>query len=326
MNIWRRSAAFVAPALAVVVIATPVGAYGDGLPVLGIDVGLTGVLTSDGLARYVTLPAGRQTVVARVARRDGEVLAARSLAGQFTIPAVAYDGSASGLSADGATLALITPRQAFPQASTGLVIVDARRLRTRTSIVLPGDFSFDAISPNGRWLYLINYISPRDANRYRVRAYDLRAGRLLTRPIVDADEPEEQMQGRPLTRAASADGRWAYTLYDGVGKEPFVHALDTATRTAHCVDLPMIGAADLPSLKLDVPPAGGPIRVMRGLLPVASIDRASFVASTPVVDAGDEPSGSWPLATVWGGGAAATVGALLAVLAARRRRARPVSA
>ena len=45
------------------------------------------------------------------------------------------------------------------------------------------------------------------------------------------------MRGQPLTRATSPDGRWAYTLYDGAGKEPFIHALDTSTRSARCIDL-----------------------------------------------------------------------------------------
>ena len=47
------------------------------------------------------------------------------------------------------------------------------------------------------------------------------------------------MHGNPMTRATSADGRWAYTLYDGNG-HPFVHALDTAPATARCIDLPAV--------------------------------------------------------------------------------------
>ena len=35
----------------------------------------------------------------------------------------------------------------------------------------------------------------------------------------------------------SPDGRWAYTLYDGNGKTPFIHALDTSRSTARCIDL-----------------------------------------------------------------------------------------
>ena len=61
-----------------------------------------------------------------------------------------------------------------------------------------------------------------------MRAYDLVRGRLLHAPVVDPRETDEKMRGNPISRALSPDGRWAYTLYDGGGGTPFVHALDTS--------------------------------------------------------------------------------------------------
>jgi hypothetical protein len=84
---------------------------------------------------------------------------------------------------------------------------------------------------------LIQSLSRKDATRYAVRAYDLRANRLLPKPIVDPSEPDEPMRGYPATRTTAAGGRWEYTLYLG-GDEPFVHALDTVKRTSICIDLP----------------------------------------------------------------------------------------
>ncbi len=167
-------------------------------------------------------------------RRAGAPLA-RSLDGRFTIPAVAYDGSPGGLSADGRTLVLINPRTGFPRRITTLAVLDTQRLRARDVIRLTGDFSFDAISPDGRLLYLVQYLSQRDPTRYLVRLYDLEAGRLLPEPIIDPREVGDVMRGTPITRAASPDGRWAYTLYDGAGEHPFIHALDTVgrNRTLH---------------------------------------------------------------------------------------------
>jgi len=78
------------------------------------------------------------------------VLRSRIIHGVLTIPAVAYDGSAAGLSADGTTLVLIEPRKSFPRAETTLVVLDTRALRVRTLVRLRGDFSFDAVSPDGR--------------------------------------------------------------------------------------------------------------------------------------------------------------------------------
>ena len=102
MGRMRIRTAVVATAFASLVAASAAGA--DGLPVLGIDVGGSGVVAPAATTRYVTIAAAANTVVARVATTSGKVLQSRVLNGAFTIPAVAYDGSASGLSHDGKTL------------------------------------------------------------------------------------------------------------------------------------------------------------------------------------------------------------------------------
>jgi hypothetical protein len=257
--------------LATAVVAGSAAA--DGLPVLGIDVGTKGVVAARSGVRYVTIPAGPDTVVARTAVHGGRVLRYTRLRGIFTIPAVAYDGSAGGLSGDGRTLVLIQPRVRFPRATTGFAVYDAARLKLLQRIRLRGDFSFDAVSPNGHTLYLIKYLSATDPTAYEVRAYDLVARRLLVAPIVDPRERGEAMHGQPLTRAVSRDGRWAYTLYDGAGATPFVHALDTAGKTARCVDLPML-KGDLSAIRLSV--SGRQIRVGTAAAALAVIDTASF--------------------------------------------------
>src|SRR5207237_1594407 len=99
------------------------------------------------------------------------------------------------------TLVLIEPRTAFPRTQTRFAIVDTRRLLLRGYVTLRGDFSFDAVSPNGRTMFLIQYVAPRDPTRYAVRAYDLRARRLLPEPVVDPNERDEAMHGSPLSRA-----------------------------------------------------------------------------------------------------------------------------
>jgi hypothetical protein len=214
-------------------VATVAGA--DGLPVLGFANGAHGVRTLDGKRRYVARLSHHETIVKAIAS-SGRTILRTVVPGRFDVPVVAYDGSAAGLSADGRTLVLIRPRVAFPQRSTTLAILAARTLRTRRFERLRGDFSFDAISPNGKWVYLIQYTSRFDPTRYRVRALNTRTGRLLGRDIVDPHNPGEAMRGNPITRVNSPDGRWAYTLYDGNG-HPFVHALDTARLRARCIDI-----------------------------------------------------------------------------------------
>jgi hypothetical protein len=99
-------------------------------------------------------------------------------------------------------------------------------------------FSFDAVSPDGRWLYLIEHLGQP---QYRVRVYDLASGRLARAPIADPALRKARMAGYPAARATSTDGRWAYTLYRNGDRTGFVHALDTARRAAVCVGLPRPG-------------------------------------------------------------------------------------
>src|SRR5580765_240472 len=290
-------------------------ARADGLPVLGVDVGATGVASPSGQARYVTIPAGADTVVARLDAQGGRIGASLLLPGTFTIPAVAYDGSASGLSGDGRTLVRIEPRASFPRAETRLAVPHTRPLLWRTTITLPGDFSFDAVSPDGSSLYLIQYTSALDPTKYNVRVYDLDSSRLVKAPIVDPHERGEKMRGQPLTRATSSDGRWAYTLYDGAGKAPFVHALDTSNRTARCIDLDALAGTDLARLGLRSDTRRGLLIVTRGARPALNVDLASFQVRPPSTGTPGFP---------WLPAALLIVGVLLgaAVLPFRIRRAK----
>ena len=210
----------------------PAAAAADGLPAVGIDAKPLSLPDAD--VAYVTESGKTSTRLIERARYGGP-LRSRRLRGSFSLPAVAYDGSPGGLSADGRTLVLISPRVRYPRRRTSFAVVDTRGLAVRERVALKGDFSFDAISPDGRLMYLIQY-NPRNYGEYAVRAYDLRARRLFARPVVDPREADEPMNGVPITRTAGADGRWAYTLYDSRA-HPFVHALDTERRTAVCIDL-----------------------------------------------------------------------------------------
>jgi hypothetical protein len=218
------------------------GAAGDGGPSPGVAAGWTGVLAPGGELRYVAMPAGRSTVVAAVRVKGGRVVRFGSIPGRYGIPLVAYDGTADGLSVDGRTLVLGSAAVGF-RATSRFMVVATRNFRPAQSVTLRGTFSFDALSPDGSTLFLIQHLSARDSSRYRVRAFDLSRGRLLRRPIVDRRSREAEMRGSPAARVSTADGAWAYTLYVG-GHHPFVHALDTRRREAVCIDLPWHGSQD----------------------------------------------------------------------------------
>jgi hypothetical protein len=251
-------------------IVAPVAA-----PAKGLTASVQGA-TVEGLPyRYVAIapnfpyrassarPSGKFTVVERIDKRGGRVGRWWYLPGQYSIPAAAYDDRFGGLSADGGTLVLSRFSWIYPPRTTGLAILDThlhlrhpgRAGRPRHAIrrvSLSGGFSFDAISPDGSTVYLIEHLSPVFGGAYRVRALDAKSGRLLPEPIVDPEEPWERMTGIPVSRVTSVDGRWAYTLYAGYGggrrdgrgapeiRDPFIHALDTVSARAICIDLPQL--------------------------------------------------------------------------------------
>jgi len=265
-------------------LLVPESAAAGGGPVAPV-LGGAGVSTDGGTANYVTVAAGRDTLIERVRRGErsgdeasgrgsGTVERARLVAGRYGIPGAAYDGTTTGLSADERTLVLAERNDTQPLTRTRLVVLDARTLVVRKRIALPEFVSVDAISPDGRTLYVLRYPKARSAGLvYDVMALDLESGAFRGGPIMDPREPDEQMGGFPLRRVMSPDGRWAYTLY--AGEENFVHALDTQDGTARCIDLP--GAVDLSAQTLVL--EGSKLRV--GSL--ATIDLRTFetVEATP---------------------------------------------
>lgn len=302
-------------ALAVVAALLPASARADGLPVIDENLAWWGASTPPvNDVRYMTFPAGRQTVLAKMDATTGQVVRSRLFPTRWSVPLVAYDASTSGLSEDGSTLVLIEPRRSFPRRNTTFAVIGARGLRTRDVFTLHGDFSFDALSPDGRSLYLVEYVAAQDPFRYLVRLYDLETNRLQREPIIDPREVGDVMSGMPLTRSYSPDGRFAYTLYDGAGKHPFIHALDTVQKRARCIDLHgLMGFERLGEVKLDVSPDGGTIAVALAGEPVALVDAETNEVSNPPLTsvpaaAVDEPSSvSWLLV-------AGVVASLLVVL------------
>jgi hypothetical protein len=198
--------------------------------------------------------------------------------GGWGIPVVANDGTAGGLAADAHTLVLMQPAKRLPRRVSRFAVLDTRSLRVEHRIVLRRDWSFDAISPDAATLYLTQTLD-RNGTRYAVRAYDLRARRLLHEPVVDPSERDEPLRGFPITRVTGPGGRWEYTLYAG-GPEPFIHALDTARRTSICIDLPrrLNKSRHVSELKLEL--RGSRIAVVDGERTVAQAARRPQEAST----------------------------------------------
>lgn len=221
--------------VAALVLAGGAGA-GKGGPSPGVELGGTGVASVDGAVRYVAAArAGRTTVTA--IDRDGQVVGRGSVRGALGIPRVAFDGTLGGLAYDGRTLVLASASVGSP--TSRFAVLSTRGLELRRTISLRGTWSYDALSPDGRKLYLVEHSV--SGPTYRVRAYDVVRGTLVREAVVDPRLGGRAMTGVPVTQTLGPRGAWAYTLYQKPGGAPFVHALDTVRGKALCIELPWRG-------------------------------------------------------------------------------------
>jgi DNA-binding beta-propeller fold protein YncE len=253
--------------LAVFVAAILAGPAGGAGPSPGIAFGSPGVVSHNGKVRYVALRAGRGTLVEAISTRDGTVRHTRFLKGLYGVPLVAYDGSTGGLARNGRRLVVYSPGSV-----TRYVVLDPRSLRVQSRIVLNGNFGFDALSPDGSLMYLIQL---KSGTNYDVRALNLNTRSLFPGSIVDKREPGEKMTGIPMTRVGSDDAAWAYTLYSRSEGGSFVHALHTTAREAFCIDVPHVVSDDeLGMVRMRL--RGGSLELRFRGRTVASIDTRTF--------------------------------------------------
>jgi murein peptide amidase A len=229
---------------------------------LGATGAAQGIVTEQGATsyRYVTVsPSAKPalTIVERIDIGAGKIDRWWYLRGSYVIPAVAYDGSAGGLSANGRVLALVNSSRTYPPPLTKVAILDSdvylrhpRRAGQRRPqhairyLNLQGRFAFQAISPNGSKLYLRHYRThdrgsafDRRSDDFDLWVLDTRSGGLAPRPLAVSNS-ERPLAGLPISGATSPDGHWTYALYDGDKHEPFLLALDTASARVIRVDLP----------------------------------------------------------------------------------------
>ena len=119
--------------------------------------------------------------------------------------------------------------------SPDIWVVDLDTHQLLRKIHLDGDWAVDALSADGRRVYLLEYNTQRG---YAVRVHDAVSG-LVPGAITDPKEPEP-MTGLPWTSTGTRDGSWQLTLYLEPGNtksEAFVHALSLTGATAACIDL-----------------------------------------------------------------------------------------
>jgi hypothetical protein len=192
----------------------------------------------------VTVPDGSTTRIEDVrAERGFKAWGDRlEIEGAWRLPTIGLDPVPVGVSADGSTVVLVEDEAAkTADAKTSRFAIFPRTLDTKPRIVeLPGAFEFDALSPDGSLLYVVEHLPGPPAGHYQVRTVETATGTLRPDVIVDKTDVSETMAGWPVAQARRSDGL-VLTLYRGT-EHPFIHALNSIDSWAICLDLPATGA------------------------------------------------------------------------------------
>ena len=174
---------------------------------------------------------------------SGSTLAQMTVPAGYTLPNIAFQGPTAGISPNGRWLALTSQSNASGGVITTNFLVGSSSLTDSfKAIQVNGDFVFDALSNDGKSLYLIQKMT--DANHYRVRLYDVGAGSLTPQVVADKRQPNEPMNGIRGDSVADPTGNYVYTVYLRAAG-PFIHALPLDQQFAWCIDLPSKAKNDM---------------------------------------------------------------------------------
>jgi WD40 repeat protein len=205
---------------------------GVGGPLFGYDLSAgrlrfslpRGQLSADGRRFFAARVVSGTT---RISGYDG--LTGRAM-GSWTLPGSWW---LARTSSSGRWLALV--RSGNNVKATSFAVVDAQRRVVAHRLRLAKRWDVDAISRDGKRLFLVQWFPSKNTPSYGIRLYDLVHSRLAEVPVKSQDA---SMVGTPWTAVASADGRRLLTLYVTPSGGSFVHALDLRAGTATCIDLP----------------------------------------------------------------------------------------
>ena len=193
---------------------------------------------------------GSQTTLTFLAVQPGFGGWKTEIDGVWHLPTIGLEPIPAGVSAifaelpNKSTTVLVEDPPRGPAGTTRFAVVrrDPMGGSASSVIELTGSFEYDAISPDGSILYVVEHLGGKPAGSYQVRAVDVATGVLRDAIITDKRNLDEAMAGWPIAQLRQADGM-VFTLYRGA-EHPFIHALNTVEAWAVCIDLPAVRADD----------------------------------------------------------------------------------
>src|SRR5256712_387066 len=149
-----------------------------------------GTPASDWSRYYVVTQLTGSAQLKAIDPASGRTIAQTTIPAGYSLPNIAFQGPTAGISPNGQWLALTQKG-----STTNFLVGSSSLTDSFKTIHLNGDFVFDALSNDGKSLYLIQKM--KDANHYQGRLYDAAPGALLPPPLADKREPNATMTGLP---------------------------------------------------------------------------------------------------------------------------------
>jgi DNA-binding beta-propeller fold protein YncE len=197
-------------------------------------------------SRYWTVDPGDHTTVRGIDPATGDDRTSFVLDGRWSVPA-SYGPAPSGLSANGKWMVLVAPPHATGTVMVNrFAVVDLANGKLDRVVTADGDVGFDAVSDDGRNLYLVEH--PVPAPHYAVRVASFNGAGLQDGVLGQIKTAEPEVMNGLYHASVAVGSDWFLSLYSNPGRGPFIHALNTTQLYAQCIlNMPDVPAALRPA-------------------------------------------------------------------------------
>jgi hypothetical protein len=204
-------------------------------------------------SRYWTVDPGDRTTVRGIDPATGIDQTSFTLDGRWSVPA-AYGPAPSGLSGNGKWMVLVAPPHATGATMVNrFAVVDLANNRLDRVVTAAGDVGFDAVSDDGRNLYLVEHLVP--APHYAVRVASFNGAGLQDGVLGQIKTADPEVMNGLYHASVAVGGDWLLSLYSNPGRGPFIHALNTTQLYAQCIlNMPDVPIALRPAWSMVLDP------------------------------------------------------------------------
>ena len=212
-----------------------------------------GILLPDRSAYWTVEPTASRTRVRRLDPVTGSDTLRFALDGEWALPAT-YGPAPSGISRNGNWMVLVGPKTTTGSSVVNrIAVVDLDKGRIDRVITAVGDVSFDAVSDDGRNVYLVEHLVP--SPHYVVRVASFANGGLADGVLGQIKTAEPEVMNGLYHASVAVSGDWFLSLYSNPSRGPFIHALNTTQLYAQCIlNMPDVPVALRPAWAMVLDP------------------------------------------------------------------------